>query len=177
MRASTSPFSCSRAAASSSSRRSTCVEIKILRRVRAESSRRPPRHRRDACSIAYPTHWLICAQVPCDKKTSYETTNTTTVVNLTSYENVTVLENVRSRRGTPTRLATPSTRTTCRVREHHTPTQVTVTETVLQLENVTKYENVTREISYNVLQCINQIRGASRPTRLTGLFTHRSQLK
>ena len=31
----------------------TCVEIKILRRVRAESSRRPrPRHQRDACSIA-----------------------------------------------------------------------------------------------------------------------------
>ena len=30
----------------------TCVEIKILRRVRAESSRRPPRHRRDACSTA-----------------------------------------------------------------------------------------------------------------------------
>ena len=29
-----------------------CVEIKILRRVRAESSRRPPRHRRDACSMA-----------------------------------------------------------------------------------------------------------------------------
>ncbi len=29
-----------------------CVEIKILRRVRAESSRRPPRHRRDACSTA-----------------------------------------------------------------------------------------------------------------------------
>ncbi len=28
-----------------------CVEIKILRRV--ESSRRPPRHRRDACSIAW----------------------------------------------------------------------------------------------------------------------------
>ena len=27
----------------------TCVEIKILRRVRAESSRPPPRHRRDAC--------------------------------------------------------------------------------------------------------------------------------
>ena len=48
--------------------------------------------------------------VPCEKKTSYETTNTTTVVNLTSYENVTVLENVRSRRGTPTRLPTPSTR-------------------------------------------------------------------
>ena len=29
-----------------------CVEIKISRRVRAESSRRPPRHRRDACSMA-----------------------------------------------------------------------------------------------------------------------------
>jgi hypothetical protein len=47
---------------------------------------------------------------PCDKKTSYETTNITTVVNLTTYENRTVLENVRSRRGTPTRLPTPSTR-------------------------------------------------------------------
>ena len=31
----------------------TCVEIKILRRVRAESSRRPPRHRRDARSMAW----------------------------------------------------------------------------------------------------------------------------
>ena len=31
----------------------TCVEIKILRRVRAESSRRPPRHRRDTCSMAW----------------------------------------------------------------------------------------------------------------------------
>ena len=30
-----------------------CAEIKILRRVRAESSRRPPRHRRDVCSIAW----------------------------------------------------------------------------------------------------------------------------
>ena len=29
-----------------------CVEIKILRRVRAESPRRPPRHRRNACSMA-----------------------------------------------------------------------------------------------------------------------------
>ena len=29
---------------------SGCVEIKILRRIRAESSRRPPRHRRAACS-------------------------------------------------------------------------------------------------------------------------------
>ena len=32
---------------------STCVEIKILRRVRAESPCRPPRHRRDACSMAW----------------------------------------------------------------------------------------------------------------------------
>ena len=31
----------------------SCAEIKILRRVRAESSRRPPRHRRDACSMAW----------------------------------------------------------------------------------------------------------------------------
>ena len=30
-----------------------CVEIKILRRVRAESSRRPSHHRRDACSMAW----------------------------------------------------------------------------------------------------------------------------
>ena len=31
----------------------SCVEIKIFRRVRPESSRRPPRHRRDACSMAW----------------------------------------------------------------------------------------------------------------------------
>ena len=31
----------------------TCVEIKVLRRVRAESSRRPARHRRDTCSMAW----------------------------------------------------------------------------------------------------------------------------
>ena len=30
----------------------TCVEINILRRVLAESARRPPRHRRNACSMA-----------------------------------------------------------------------------------------------------------------------------
>ena len=39
-----------------------CVEIKILRRV----PRRPPRHRRDACSTAWryehPAHWLISTQ-------------------------------------------------------------------------------------------------------------------
>ena len=36
----------------------TCVEIKILRRVRAESSQRPPRHRRDACSMAWRCQFL-----------------------------------------------------------------------------------------------------------------------
>ena len=35
-----------------------CVEIKILRRVCAESSRRPPRHRRDACSMAWRCRFL-----------------------------------------------------------------------------------------------------------------------
>ena len=35
-----------------------CVEIKVLRRVRAESSRRPPRHRRDACSMAWRCRFL-----------------------------------------------------------------------------------------------------------------------
>ena len=40
-------------------RRSTPrVEIKILRRVRAESSRRPPRHRRNACSMAWRCRFL-----------------------------------------------------------------------------------------------------------------------
>ena len=35
-----------------------CVEIKILRRVRADSMRRPLRHRRDACSIAWRCRFL-----------------------------------------------------------------------------------------------------------------------
>ena len=35
-----------------------CVEIKILRRVRADSMRRPPRHRRDACSMAWRYRFL-----------------------------------------------------------------------------------------------------------------------
>ena len=35
-----------------------CVKIKILRHVRAESSRRPPRHRRDACSMAWRCRFL-----------------------------------------------------------------------------------------------------------------------
>ena len=86
------------------------------------------------------------------KKTSYETTNTTTVVNLTSYENVTVLENVRSRarnsNSTPDAVdASTADRlpasAMAHARRHNTPTQVTMTETVLQLENVTTTENVT----------------------------------
>jgi hypothetical protein len=35
-----------------------CVEIKILRCVCPESSRRPPRHRRDACSMAWRCRFL-----------------------------------------------------------------------------------------------------------------------
>ena len=35
-----------------------CVAIKILRRVRPESSRRPPRHRRDTCSMAWRYRFL-----------------------------------------------------------------------------------------------------------------------
>ena len=34
------------------------AEIKISRRLRAESSRRPPRHRRDACSMAWRCRFL-----------------------------------------------------------------------------------------------------------------------
>ena len=37
---------------------SSCVEIKILRRVHSESSRRPPRHRRAACSMAWRCRFL-----------------------------------------------------------------------------------------------------------------------
>ena len=35
-----------------------CAEIKILRRVRDEPSRRPPRHRRDACSMSWRCRFL-----------------------------------------------------------------------------------------------------------------------
>ena len=35
-----------------------CVEIKILRCLRAESLRRPSRHRRDACSLAWRCRFL-----------------------------------------------------------------------------------------------------------------------
>ena len=36
----------------------SCVEIKISRRVRTEASRRPPRHRRDACSMSWRCRFL-----------------------------------------------------------------------------------------------------------------------
>ena len=48
-----------------------CVEIKILRRVRAESARRPPRHRCDACSMAWRC-WFLAArssQDGCTRRT------------------------------------------------------------------------------------------------------------
>ena len=38
-----------------------CVEIKMLRHVRPESSRRPPRHRRDACSMVWRC-WFLTAR-------------------------------------------------------------------------------------------------------------------
>ena len=57
---------------------------------------------------------------PCDKKTTYDTHNTTTVVNITSYENITQVENV------------------------------TITETIVQLENITTQENVSVLINETV---------------------------
>ena len=45
----------------------TCVEIKILRRVRAESSRRPPCHRRDACSMAWRCRFLAARPSQVDR--------------------------------------------------------------------------------------------------------------
>ena len=43
---------------------SSCVEIKILRRVCPESPRRPPRHRRDPCSMAWRCRFLIRSTEP-----------------------------------------------------------------------------------------------------------------
>ena len=40
-----------------------CVEIKILRCVRAESSRRSPRHRRAACSTAWRCRFLTARPI------------------------------------------------------------------------------------------------------------------
>jgi hypothetical protein len=41
-----------------------CVKIKILWRVRAESSRRPPRHRGGACSMAWRCRFLTARRAP-----------------------------------------------------------------------------------------------------------------
>ena len=91
---------------------------------------------------------------PCDKKTTYDTHNITTVINVTTLENRSVLENVRPRRGTPTRLPTPSTRrqriSTRISRQWRAPTQVTVTETIIELENVTSTQNVSVLINETV---------------------------
>ena len=53
----------------------TCVEIKILRRVRAESSRRPPRHRHDACSMAWRCRLLTGSTEPARPRHHREMTS------------------------------------------------------------------------------------------------------
>ena len=74
----------------------------------------PTGRRKGSCSLWLKRNWVLMSLVglalasaalsvllylePCDKKTQYDTHNTTTVVNLTSYENITVLENARPRR-------------------------------------------------------------------------------
>ena len=45
----------------------SCAEIKILQRVRAESSRPPPRHRRDACSMAWRCRFLTARPTQDDR--------------------------------------------------------------------------------------------------------------
>ena len=50
-----------------------CVEIKILRRVRAESSRPPPRHRRDACSMAWRCRFLTARPSAPDALVDFHT--------------------------------------------------------------------------------------------------------
>ena len=95
----------------------------------------PEGRRKGTCALWLKRNWVLLALFalalasaglsvalyiePCDKKTSYETTNTTRIINMTTFENRSFLENV------------------------------TVTETVFQLENVTTRENVTYDISYN----------------------------
>ena len=49
-----------------------CVEIKILRRIRAESARRPPRHRRDVSTTAW---W--CGLSPLDSASTAACTRLT----------------------------------------------------------------------------------------------------
>ena len=61
----------------------TCVEIKVLRRVRAESSCRPPRHRRDASAMALVDFHTapdlsdqLCAVLPARALVSWNSTPT-----------------------------------------------------------------------------------------------------
>ena len=74
----------------------------------------PEGRRKGTCALWLKRNWVLLALfalalasaglsirlfiVPCDKKTQYDTQNTTTVVNVTSYENITVMENARPRR-------------------------------------------------------------------------------
>ena len=74
----------------------------------------PEGRRKGTCALWLKRNWVLLALfalalasaglsirlfiVPCDKKTQYDTHNTSTIVNVTSYENRSVLENVRLRR-------------------------------------------------------------------------------
>ena len=53
----------------------SCAEIKILRRVRAESPRRPPRHRRDACWMAWRCRFLTARTEPARQRHRREMTS------------------------------------------------------------------------------------------------------
>ena len=84
----------------------------------------PTGRRKGSCSLWLKRNWVLMSLLglalasaalsvllylePCDKKTQYDTQNTTTVVNVTSYENITKVENARLRRRNLN--ATPSTR-------------------------------------------------------------------
>ena len=74
----------------------------------------PTGRRKGSCSLWLKRNWVLMSLLglalasaalsvllylePCDKKTQYDTHNTSTIVNVTSYENRSVLENVRLRR-------------------------------------------------------------------------------
>ena len=120
----------------------------------------PTGRRKGSCSLWLKRNWVLMSLVglalasaalsvllylePCDKKTQYDTHNTTTVVNVTSYENRTVLENVRLRRRNLN-----AARRRRRAKQH--PTQVTIRETIIELENVTTRENVSVVVNETVL--------------------------
>ena len=91
-----------------------------------------------------------------DKKTQYETHNTTTVVNITSYENVTVMENARARRGNLNAARRRRRDISTDGVPRRAPSQVTVYETVIELENVTTTQNVSvlvnETVKYNAMR-------------------------